>query len=59
MGRQDVGVSVIVNVVQTIEARLVNRPQTILASLTVSAVLVGAVLCITGLICTKGEAVPR
>lgn len=45
--------------VPTIEARLVNRPQTVVAAGTVAAILVGAVLCITGLVCEKGEAVSR
>jgi hypothetical protein len=31
----------------------------VVASGTVAAILVGAVLCITGLVCEKGEAVSR
>jgi len=41
----------------SIDGRFVNMPQTVVAIGVVSSVLVGAILCVTGLVCTSGEQV--
>lgn len=37
-----------------IEAKRVNTPQTVIATATVSGMLIGAILCATGVACSKG-----
>jgi hypothetical protein len=57
--RGDLRIRMAVDDVPTIEAKLINRPQTVLASVTVAVALVGTVLCITEVVCKKAQAVPR
>jgi hypothetical protein len=45
--------------VPRIEAKQANAPQTITATVVLTSVLLGAVLCATGLACAKGEPVSR
>jgi hypothetical protein len=45
--------------VPPIEAKRINVPQTIVASVTVTSVVVGAILCATRLICGSASSVPH